>query len=111
MNQGGGTAGMAPRLGLVAFCTWHPALAWPLVPPFPALTFSPEILGWSGWPGELELSRPASFWQLCVPAFEGGGNGAAEAQLFSPAAAEGEGDGWWCAVGDGARGWYPLCLF
>ena len=48
---------------------------------------------------ELELSRPASFWQLCVPAFEGGGNRAAEAQLLSPAA-EGEGDGWWCAVGD-----------
>ena len=22
----------------------------------------------------LELSRPASFWQLCVPASEGGGN-------------------------------------
>ena len=27
-----------------------------------------------GQPVELEQSRPASFWQLCVPAFEGGGN-------------------------------------
>lgn len=64
---------MAPLLGLVAFCTWHPALAWPLVPMFPALTFYSEILGVEWPPVELELSRPASFWQLCVPAFEGGG--------------------------------------
>ena len=93
------------RFGLVAWCTWHPALAWPLGPPFPALTFSPAMLGWGGQPVVLELSRPASFWQLRVPAFEGGGNRGRRRHSSSLLLLQGgEGDGWWCTVGAGACG-------
>lgn len=59
-------------LCLVAFCTWHPALAGPLLP-LSALTFAHETLAQAAVYG---VGTIQTCFLLCssVPAFEGGGD-------------------------------------